>query len=444
MTDSHPAVGGVTLGDGAMSEYSSKNPYLGKMVEKRIITHPDSTKETRHVVFDLGDSGLEYKVGDALGIIPENPAELVSDLLGLLNFTGEEVVKTHLGETNVGEALANHYEVHRLCKKFIQGLEMKFSSTSPKISVRLVGRSRVSTNGDSNSVQWGWSGEEQDYPDGFTPVGAMGDPSLMLWESLVNNPDAMEDYLWSRDYIDLLSDMPNLSFTPQEFVSNLDRLKPRLYSIASSLDAHPSQVELTVAIVRYNHHGRDRGGLCTVYMADSAPLNEDTIPMFMSPTRSFVLPENGDTDIIMVGPGTGIAPFRAFLEQRKFDKAKGRNWLFFGDRTSTHEYLYREELSDWSDSGHLTHLDLAWSRMTEIPKTYVQNLMAENGEEMWSWIDGGAYFYVCGDKNRMAKDVHKTLINICEEHGGMSADDAKEFVEQRMMKQEKRYLRDVY
>ena len=164
----------------------------------------------------------------------------------------------------------------------------------------------------------------------------------------------------------------------------------------------------------------------------------------MSPTRSFVLPKNGDTDIIMVGPGTGIAPFRAFLEQRKFDKAQGRNWLFFGDRTSTHEYLYGEELDEWLDSGHLTRLDLAWSRMAEIPKTYVQNLMAENGEEIWSWIDGGAYFYVCGDKHRMAKDVHKTLINICEEHGKMSAEDAKEFVEQRMMKQEKRYLRDVY
>jgi sulfite reductase (NADPH) flavoprotein alpha-component len=179
-------------------------------------------------------------------------------------------------------------------------------------------------------------------------------------------------------------------------------------------------------------------------MADSAPLDEESIPMFMSPTRSFVLPANGDTDIIMVGPGTGIAPFRAFLEQRKFDGAKGRNWLFFGDRTLNHEYLYGGELNDWLDSGHLSRLDLAWSRMTEIPKTYVQNLMAENGEEIWSWIDDGAYFYVCGDKNRMAKDVHKTLINICEEHGGMSAEDAKEFVEQRMMKQEKRYLRDVY
>ena len=326
-----------------MAEYSSKNPYLGKMTEKRIITHPDSTKETRHISFDLGKSGMKYKVGDALGIIPQNPPELVSDLLGLLNFNGDEEVETHLGETTIQEALLNHYEVHRLCKKFIQGLEMKFSSSAPKVAVRLVGRSRSHVQTGDSTFDWDWSGQDDDFPEGFTPVGSATDPALNLWESLVNDSEAMEDYIWSRDYIDLLSDMPNLSFSPQEFVSNLDRLKPRLYSIASSPDVHPGQVELTVGIVRYNHHGRDRGGLCTIYMADLAELGEQTIPMFMSPTRSFVLPKNGDTDIIMVGPGTGIAPFRAFLEQREFDKAKGRNWFFFGERTSTHEYLYEYE-----------------------------------------------------------------------------------------------------
>ena len=427
-----------------MSDYSSKNPYLGEMINKKLITHPDSTKETRHIVFNLGDSGLEYKVGDALAIIPQNPPELVSDLMGLLNFSREEIVETHLGETTIEDALTNHCEVHRLCKKFIVGLEMKFSDASPKVSLRLVGRSRNQASTGENKLKWDWSGDEDDFPSGFTPVGSANDPAFTLWELLVNDSDAMEDYIWSRDYIDLLSDMPNLSFTPQEFVSNLDRLKPRLYSIASSPDAHPGEVELTVAIVRYNHHGRDRGGLCTIYMADHAPLNDKTIPMFMSPTRSFVLPRDGDTDIIMVGPGTGIAPFRAFLEQREFDNAKGRNWLFFGDRTSTHDYLYESELKNWEDSGHLTKLDLAWSRMKDIPKTYVQNLMAKHGAELWSWIDDGAYFYVCGDKTRMAKDVHQTLIDIAIEHGGMSPDDAKEFVEKRMMKEEKRYLRDVY
>ena len=163
----------------------------------------------------------------------------------------------------------------------------------------------------------------------------------------------------------------------------------------------------------------------------------------MSPTRSFILPQDLSTDIIMVGPGTGIAPFRAFLQQRDIDGATGRNWLFFGDWTESGENYYKEEMEDWKERGVLTKHDLAWSR-DGSEKVYVQHLMKKHGEEIWAWIDGGAYFYVCGDKSRMAKDVHKTLISICAEHGGMSEEDAHEFVETQMMRTEKRYLRDVY
>ena len=163
----------------------------------------------------------------------------------------------------------------------------------------------------------------------------------------------------------------------------------------------------------------------------------------MSPTRSFVLPEDGSTDIIMVGPGTGIAPFRAFLQQRQMDASTGRNWLFFGDWTEEGEYLYRDEMEDWKESALIDRHDLAWSRAGP-DKVYVQHLMKQNGEEIWNWIEGGAYFYVCGDKNYMAKDVHSTLIEICSEYGEMSDDEAKEFVETGLMKTEKRYLRDVY
>ena len=427
-----------------MSDWSSKNPYLGVMSEKPLLTSTASTKETRHMVMQLGDSGLTYKAGDALGIIPENPQELVEDLLGLLGFSGDELVETHVGEADLRNALTHKFEVHRLCKKFINGLGHKFVVSGPEVTVRLVGRTRTSLSTGENTLSWDWSGDEDDYPSDFLPVGASSDPARELWEGLVNDAKAMEDYLWSRDYIDFLADFPSLSFTPQEFVDNLDRLKPRLYSIASSPDAHPGAVELTVAIVRYHHHGREKGGLCTIYMADHAALNDASIPMFMSPTRSFVLPADGSTDIIMVGPGTGIAPFRAFLEQREFDGATGRNWLFFGDRTEADEYLYRDELESWRKSGHIDKLDLAWSRDPNVPKTYVQNLMAKHGEEIWQWIETGAYFYVCGDKNYMAKDVHQTLIDIAEQYGGMSPDDAKEFIEKRMMKEEKRYLRDVY
>ena len=253
----------------------------------------------------------------------------------------------------------------------------------------------------------------------------------------------MEDYIWSRDYLDSISDFGGIGFTPQQLVEGMDRLKPRLYSIASSPDFERGTVHLTVAIVRYNHHDRDRAGLCTGYMADECETGTTEVGVFMSPTRSFVLPDDGSTDAIMVGPGTGIAPFRAFLQQREIDGAKGRNWLFFGDWTEEGEYLYRDEMENWKESGLITRHDLAWSRQGS-EKVYVQHLMKNSGEEIWNWIENGAYFYVCGDKQYMAKDVHSTLIGICSEYGGMSQDEAKEFVETGLMKTEKRYLRDVY
>jgi sulfite reductase (NADPH) flavoprotein alpha-component len=427
-----------------MSDWSSKNPYMAELTVNYALTSEYSNKETRHFSVALGDSGLEYKAGDALAVIPHNPPELVADLLALLGFSGEETVETHLGEQEVGHALLHTYEIHRLNKKFIKGLNPKLDSSARPVEVRLVGRSRAAVSSGEATQQWLWSGEDEDFPADFHPVGSALDPAYTLWSSLVEDAEAMENYIWSRDYIDLLGDFPHLLFTPLEFVSGLDRLKPRLYSIASSPDAHPGEVELTVAIVRYEHHDRARGGLCTVYLADHTELNTRDIPVFMSPTRSFVLPEDGDVDIIMVGPGTGIAPFRAYLEQREIDGAKGHNWLFFGDRTEKGEFLYREQLQHWVKTGHLTQLDLAWSREPDKPKVYVQHLMKKHAAEIWVWLEGGAYFYVCGDKNYMAKDVHQTLIDIVEEHGEMSADDAKQFVEVGMMKEEKRYLRDVY
>ncbi|SVB15288.1 uncharacterized protein METZ01_LOCUS168142, partial [marine metagenome] len=211
----------------------------------------------------------------------------------------------------------------------------------------------------------------------------------------------------------------------------------------SSPDHELGTVHLTVAIVRYNHHGRDRTGLCTGFLAERCEVSDTEFGVFMSPTRSFVLPDDSSTNAIMVGPGTGVAPFRAFLQQREIDGATGRNWLFFGDWTEEGEYLYREEMEAWKENGVLDRHDLAWSRAGP-EKVYVQHLMKQHGEEIWRWMDGGGYFYVCGDKNYMAKDVHSTFIEICAEYGGMSDDEAKEYVETGLMKTEKRYLRDVY
>ena len=426
-----------------MSDWSAKNPYSSNLTENFVLNGEGSRKETRHIVFDLGDSGLQYKAGDALGVIPRCPPELVEDVLASCGFSGDEEVDTHLGPCGLRQALTERYEIHRISKKWIEELGPRLSSGAADIEIRIVHRQRTSSRDGSVLIDWHGSGAEDDVPVGYVEIGSASDPAAPLWAELTGDSKAMEDYIWSRDYIDGLADFGHIGFTPQQLVDGMDRLKPRLYSIASSPDFEPGMVHLTVAIVRYNHHDRDRAGLCTGFMADHCEVGETDIGVFMSPTRSFVLPEDRSTDIIMVGPGTGIAPFRAFLQQRQMEGDSGRNWLFFGDWTEEGEYLYRDEMEAWRENGLINRHDLAWSRAGP-EKVYVQHLMEQHGEEIWNWIDGGAYFYVCGDKNYMARDVHSTLIGICSEYGGMSKEEAKEFVESGLMKAEKRYLRDVY
>ena len=426
-----------------MSDWSAKNPYSSNLTENFVLNGEGSRKETRHIVFDLGDSGLQYKAGDALGVIPRCPPELAEDVLASCGFSGDEEVDTHLGPCGLRQALTERYEIHRISKKWIEGLGPRLSSAAADIEIRIVHRQRTSSRDGSVLIDWHGSGAEDDVPVGYVEIGSVSDPAETLWAELTGDSKAMEDYIWSRDYIDGLADFGHIGFTPQQLVDDMDRLKPRLYSIASSPDFEPGMVHLTVAIVRYNHHDRDRAGLCTGFMADRCEVGETDIGVFMSPTRSFVLPEDRSTDIIMVGPGTGIAPFRAFLQQRQMEGDSGRNWLFFGDWTEEGEYLYRDEMEAWRESGLINRHDLAWSRAGP-EKVYVQHLMEQHGEEIWNWIDDGAYFYVCGDKNYMARDVHSTLIGICSEYGGMSEEEAKEFVESGLMKTEKRYLRDVY
>ena len=426
-----------------MSDWSAKNPYSSNLTENFVLNGEGSRKETRHIVFDLGDSGLQYKAGDALGVIPRCPPELAEDVLASCGFSGDEEVDTHLGPCGLRQALTERYEIHRISKKWIEGLGPRLSSAAADIEIRIVHRQRTSSRDGSVLIDWHGSGAEDDVPVGYVEIGSASDPAETLWAELTGDSKAMEDYIWSRDYIDGLADFGHIGFTPQQLVDGMDRLKPRLYSIASSPDFEPGMVHLTVAIVRYNHHDRDRAGLCTGFMADRCEVGETDIGVFMSPTRSFVLPEDRSTDIIMVGPGTGIAPFRAFLQQRQMEGDSGRNWLFFGDWTEEGEYLYRDEMEEWRENGLIDRHDLAWSRAGP-EKVYVQHLMEQHGEEIWNWIDDGAYFYVCGDKNYMARDVHSTLIGICSEYGGMSEEEAKEFVESGLMKTEKRYLRDVY
>jgi len=413
--------------------WSAKNPYMTRITENYILNGEGSRKETRHIVFELGDSGLDYKVGDALGVVAENPPHIVEELLSVQGWDRDASVTTHNGERTLYDALKKDFEVHMANKKFVQSLAEKVVSSGMNISMSMVSRSR-------NNSTWVASSEEKT-PPSLLPSSPSDDPASKV-EAINADTKAVEDYLWTRDYIDIMREF-DVKYSPEEFLELADRLKPRLYSIASSHDAHPGFVELTVGIVRFEYNGRARGGLCTQFMADEIDTSGAPIGVFMSPTKSFILPEDKDTDIIMVGPGTGIAPFRAFMEQRVHDGGTGKNWLFFGDQSEKTEFYYKDEIESWIDEGHLYRFTTAWSRDQE-EKIYVQHRLKEHGAEIWEWFERGAYFYICGDKQYMAKDVHRALIQIAIDHGGMSEEDATLFFEKTMMREEKRYLRDVY
>jgi sulfite reductase (NADPH) flavoprotein alpha-component len=413
--------------------WSAKNPYMTKITENYILNGEGSRKETRHVVFELGDSGLDYKVGDALGVLAENPPHIVDEIIEAQGWDRDHAVTTHNGDRSLYDALKKDFEVHLANKKFVQSLAAKVVSSGMNISMSIVSRTR-------NQSSWTSSTDEQ-LPPSLQASVPSDDPSDQI-AAITVDPKSIEDYLWTRDYVDIMREF-DVKYSPEEFLDLADRLKPRLYSIASSHDAHPGYVELTVGIVRFEYNNRARGGLCTQFMADEIDTSGAPIGVFMSPTKSFILPEDKDVDIIMVGPGTGIAPFRAFMEQRVFDGGKGKNWLFFGDQSSKTEFYYKDTIETWMDEGDLYRFTTAWSRDQE-EKIYVQHRLKEHGAEVWEWFERGAYFYICGDKKYMAKDVHKALIDIAIEHGGMSEADATHFIEKTMMKEQKRYLRDVY
>ncbi|HXG47657.1 MAG TPA: sulfite reductase subunit alpha, partial [Methylomirabilota bacterium] len=249
----------------------------------------------------------------------------------------------------------------------------------------------------------------------------------------------LDEFLHGREIVDFLLRAPAARFAPAEFVGCLRKLNPRLYSIASSPKAHPGQVHLCVGTVRYTSHGRARKGVCSTFLADRVDATTP-VPVFVQPSHGFRLPADGSKPVIMIGPGTGIAPFRAFLQERQAVGATGPNWLFFGDQQQAFDFLYREELEAMT-SGPLSRLDLAFSR-DQAEKVYVQHRMIEQAREVWAWLEDGAHVYVCGDAKRMAKDVDAALHTIVEKAGGRTPDQAAEYV--ATLKREKRYQRDVY
>ncbi len=384
------AVPAIDDDDDAETGYSKKNPFASSVL-KNFNLHTGGDKRTHHIEFSLDGSGLEYEVGDALGVMPVNPAHVVDEILANLPFKPGEVMLPDGSEVSLRDALLRHYDIGTLNKPLIQKWQAR--SGSPFLRSLVVADDRTH----------------------------------------------YDDFCWGRELIDLVIDHPADFGDSEEFVSTLRPLQPRLYSIASSSKSHPGEVHLCVSVVSYQTHGRQRGGICSTFLADR--LGGVKPGVYVHSNNAFRLPADSSTPVIMVGPGTGIAPFRAFLEEREATSASGKNWLFFGNPHQATDFLYEKELTAWHESGLLTKLDTAWSR-DQKEKIYVQHLMLQQGAELWKWIEDGAAFYVCGDASRMAKDVDAALLEIAKTHGKL--DDAQADAAIAELKKQKRYLRDVY
>ncbi len=372
--------------------YARRNPLAAELTEKILLNGEGSQKETIHLEFDLGDSGLTYEPGDSLAVIPTNAPEVVDDLLKTTKLAGDESISLKEGSLPLRQALTEKLDITTLTLQLMKRY------------------AELAKNADLDKLI---------------------DP---------DNKEKLQTYLYGREIIDLLHDFPARDMNADALASLMRKLPPRLYSIASSLKAHPGEVHLTVAVVRYDGHGRRRQGVCSTYLADRLATGERA-SIYPSRNKNFKLPEDPDTPIIMVGPGTGIAPFRAFVEERVAIGAQGRSWLFFGDQHYLYDFLYQLEWQDHLKKGNLSRLDVAFSR-DQPEKIYVQDRMLENAKDLYAWLQEGAVFYVCGDATRMAVDVDKALHTIVEKEGDMSGDDAAAYVKQ--LKSEKRYLRDVY
>ncbi|WHY64851.1 assimilatory sulfite reductase (NADPH) flavoprotein subunit [Neobacillus sp. SuZ13] len=376
------------------STYSRSNPFKAEVLENINLNGRGSNKETHHLELSLEGSGLTFEPGDSLGIYPENDPALVTSLLEEMNWDPEQQVTVNKkGEIlPLKEALITHFEITTLTKPLIEKA------------------ARLTANENLQEL--------------LSP----------------GNEEKLKTYLDGRDLLDLVRDFTPWVGSAQEFVSILRKMPSRLYSISSSLAANPDEVHLTIGAVRYEAHGRKRNGVCSIQTAERLQPG-DTVPVYIQHNENFKLPNNPDAPIIMVGPGTGAAPFRSFMQEREEIGAEGKSWLFFGDQHFVTDFLYQTEWQKWLKDGVLSKLDVAFSRDT-AEKVYVQHRMLENSKELFEWLEEGAHLYICGDEKHMAHDVHNTLIDIIEKEGCLSREKAEEYVAE--MQQQKRYQRDVY
>jgi sulfite reductase (NADPH) flavoprotein alpha-component len=388
VSDGGAATAAATI---AAPVFTRMNPFTAEVLENINLNGRGSDKETRHLKLALEGSGLSFEPGDSLGIYPHNDPELVEDVLRQMEWNPDELVTAGKQEVPLREALTKHYEITLLSKQLLKQT------------------SAFSTDGLQDLVQTGAS-------------------------------EKLKAYTHGRDLLDLVRDFSIKDVPAREFVPMLRKLPARLYSIASSHRANEGEVDLCIAALRYESHNRERLGTCSIHCAERIDPG-DTLQVFTHSNPNFRLPADPDTPVIMVGPGTGVAPFRAFIEEREETGAGGKTWLFFGDRRFRTDFLYQVEWLRWLKLGVLTRLDVAFSR-DQGAKVYVQHRMAEKSREIWDWLQEGAHFYVCGSVSPMAADVHASLLTIIQNEGGKTAEEAAAYV--KSLREQGRYQRDVY
>ncbi|MFA3759718.1 NADPH-dependent assimilatory sulfite reductase flavoprotein subunit [Yersinia sp. 2466 StPb PI] len=371
------------------SPYSKTAPLTAQLSVQQKVTGRNSEKDVRHIEIDLADSGLRYQPGDALGVWFDNDPALVDELLALLWLKGDEQVSVDGQNLPLAQALRSHFELTQNTTLIVD----KYAALSR-------------------------------------------DEKLI---ALLADKPALQQYAKNTPIVDMVRQAPS-DLNADQLIALLRPLTPRLYSIASSQAETENEVHITVGVVRYDIDGRPRTGGASGYLADRLEVEGD-IRVFIEHNDNFRLPANPETPVIMIGPGTGIAPFRAFMQQREADGASGKNWLFFGNPHFTEDFLYQVEWQRYVKDGLLTRIDLAWSR-DQAHKIYVQDKLRAQGAELWNWIQQGAHIYVCGDANRMAKDVEQVLLDVVALHGAMDTEQADEYLSE--LRLARRYQRDVY
>lgn len=372
--------------------YSKRNPFSAPIVDNIALTGRGSSKETRHIELSLEGSDLAYEPGDALGLMPSNDPRVVEALLGAAELDPAAMIPVKAGEIPLGEALEREFEISVLTPRFVE----HWANLSDAAPLR----------------------------------------DLLAQERRAE----LASFMRENHVIDLIRDFPVKGLAPRDFTAGLRGLQPRLYSIASSLSAAPEEAHLTVAAVRYSLRNEPRAGVASGLLAERVKDGEE-LPVYIQSNQHFRLPADDTTPIVMIGAGTGVAPYRAFLQEREVRGAEGRSWLFFGERNFRTDFLYQVEWQEYLKDGVLTHLDVAFSR-DQAEKIYVHHRLRERASELYEWLEEGAHVYVCGDATALAPDVHRALVDIVAEQGGLGPDRAEEYV--RDLQREGRYQRDVY